>query len=496
MPRYQSDLIIYGDGLGACAAALAACRQGVTPILIKKYQWFGGQLTSQMVPPDEHPWIERFGCTASYRSLREAIRNYYRSLPCLRAQAKDDPLLNPGRCWVSRLGHEPWVAASILDEMISSAGVRIVEVPRLPVSASVKARRLLEVSISDVIIEGRYWIDASETGDLLPASETAYRLGAEGKVETSEPHASDCTNPLAQQAITWCFTITNSGEGDLADPSIIEGFRSPEWPGYPGLPLFGWSFPSPATGETKTLSVEEGEFSLFSYRRILDGALFDPPLGSLSVVNWPQNDFFIEPLLDHPVHTEEEVGALAKRFSEQWLAWLQTEGGHPNLRLHRWAEAPYVRESRRIVACKTVVEQDVASEVHPGSDRAPSFDDSVGVGAYRIDLHPRCDGSGSLDLSSLPFEIPLGSLIPLETKNLIAGAKNIGTTHITNGCYRLHPVEWNIGEAAGILASYCLRKGLEPHDAWSETEHLRALQGLCEDSGIERRWPDEALGAL
>jgi hypothetical protein len=143
-----------------------------------------------------------------------------------------------------------------------------------------------------------------------------------------------------------------------------------------------------------------------------------------------------------------------------------------------------------------VVEQDVASEVHPGSDRAPSFDDSVGVGAYRIDLHPRCDGSGSLDLSSLPFEIPLGSLIPLETKNLIAGAKNIGTTHITNGCYRLHPVEWNIGEAAGILASYCLRKGLEPHDAWSETEHLRALQGLCEDSGIERRWPDEALGAL
>ncbi|MGG2474547.1 FAD-dependent oxidoreductase, partial [Rhizobium sp. BR5] len=34
--------------------------------------------------------------------------------------------------------------------------------------------------------------------------------------------------------------------------------------------------------------------------------------------------------------------------------------------------------------------------------------------------------------------------------------KNIGTTHITNGCYRLHPVEWNIGEVAGMLAAYCL----------------------------------------
>ena len=34
-----------------------------------------------------------------------------------------------------------------------------------------------------------------------------------------------------------------------------------------------------------------------------------------------------------------------------------------------------------------------------------------------------------------------------------AGGKNIGTTHITNGCYRLHPVEWNVGEVAGALAA-------------------------------------------
>ena len=27
---------------------------------------------------------------------------------------------------------------------------------------------------------------------------------------------------------------------------------------------------------------------------------------------------------------------------------------------------------------------------------------------------------------------------------LLPAPKNIGTTHITNGCYRLHPVEWNI----------------------------------------------------
>ena len=47
--------------------------------------------------------------------------------------------------------------------------------------------------------------------------------------------------------------------------------------------------------------------------------------------------------------------------------------------------------------------------------------------------------------------------------NLLPAGKNIGTTHITNGCYRLHPVEWNIGEVAGALAAFCLDRATTPH---------------------------------
>ena len=32
----------------------------------------------------------------------------------------------------------------------------------------------------------------------------------------------------------------------------------------------------------------------------------------------------------------------------------------------------------------------------------------------------------------------------------------------TNGCYRLHPVEWNIGEAAGQLAAFCMHGNHAP----------------------------------
>jgi hypothetical protein len=46
--------------------------------------------------------------------------------------------------------------------------------------------------------------------------------------------------------------------------------------------------------------------------------------------------------------------------------------------------------------------------------------------------------------------------------NLLAAGKCLGVTHVTNGCYRLHPVEWNVGEAAGALAALCVTHRVSP----------------------------------
>jgi|SRR4051794_2366419 NADPH-dependent 2,4-dienoyl-CoA reductase/sulfur reductase-like enzyme len=67
MEVLRADIAIIGGGLGACAAALSAARLGRRVILTAETQWLGGQLTNQAVPPDEHPWIEEFGATATYR---------------------------------------------------------------------------------------------------------------------------------------------------------------------------------------------------------------------------------------------------------------------------------------------------------------------------------------------------------------------------------------------------------------------------------------------
>ena len=111
------------------------------------------------------------------------------------------------------------------------------------------------------------------------------------------------------------------------------------------------------------------------------------------------------------------------------------------------------------------------------------------MGAYRIDLHPSTTGRNYIDLSSLPFEIPLGALIPRRVENLLPACKNLGVTHITNGCYRLHPVEWNIGEAAGALVAFCRRRRIAPRQVWQKPKLLAEFQADLQRDGFELRWP-------
>src|SRR5437879_3592169 len=119
MREQQTDVLIVGGGVGGCAAALAVAEAGYRAILTEESDWIGGQLTSQAVPPDEHGWIERFGCTESYRRFRDGVRDYYRRRYSLTPKAQAAPFLNPGNGWVSPLCHEPRIALAVLEAMLA-----------------------------------------------------------------------------------------------------------------------------------------------------------------------------------------------------------------------------------------------------------------------------------------------------------------------------------------------------------------------------------------
>ena len=522
-----ADFIIIGGGLGGCAAAIAAARNGLRVIMTEETDWIGGQLTSQAVPPDENPWIETNGGTHSYKELRTRIRDYYRRNFPLTEVAKANADLNPGNGGVSRLCHEPRVALAVLNEMlapyIASQRVQIL-LRHVAVSAATTGDKVDLVRVRNLESGGELnliapcFADATETGELLPLTKTEYVTGAEAQRETGEPHAKANPQPQNMQAFTSCFAMDylHGEDHTIEKPREWELWRdyvppiNPPWPGK----LLDLIYSNPVTLEPRNYGFNpEKAVGLFHYRRIVDRSNFlvGTYAGDASLVNWPQNDY----LPGNPFECAPDLAAKhiasAKQLSLSLLYWLQTKAPRPDggegwkgLRLRPdivgtedgLAKSPYIRESRRICAAFTVCEQHVGTEARAKVLGKPSdqvaaeyFHDTVGIGSYRIDLHPSTGGDNYIDIASLPFQIPLGALLPRRVENLLPACKNLGVTHITNGCYRLHPVEWNIGEAVGALAAFCVNKKLVLREVRAKGFLLKEFQSMITRQGVRLVWP-------
>lgn len=499
------DILIVGGGTGGCAAAMAATSMGLRVIMTEPYDWIGGQLTSQAVPPDEHPWIEQFGCTARYRRYRGLVREWYRQNTPLTESARAERWLNPGGGWVSKLCHEPKIGWEVLRQMLSHP-LFDVRLHRIPVRAEVHGDQVLAVVLKNLEngdeerVEAKYVLDATELGDLLPMTGTEYVTGAESKRDTGEPHAVDGDpEPNNVQGLTWVMALGYDAAGDhtIEKPAQYDYWRTYRpsfWPDN----LLSFKMLDVRTLEPRDFPLFGNDrFNLFEYRQIVDPTIYQDSREAATIANWPQNDYFDANIIDEPPDMVEKRLEASRQLSLSFLYWLQTEGGYPGLHLRPdltgtpegLAQAPYIRESRRIKAKFTVLEQHVAAYTNEGRDRAVDFPDSVGIGAYRLDLHPSTSGANTIDTSSLPFQIPLGSLIPVRMRNLLPACKNLGVTHLTNGCYRLHPIEWNIGESAGLLAASCLQSNLEPAQVWASPDLIKDFQELCVKQGIEVEWP-------
>jgi hypothetical protein len=363
------------------------------------------------------------------------------------------------------------------------------------VAAEVEGDRVAAVTLrgggEDTVVAADWVLDASECGDLLPLCGAEHGIGFEA---TGEPHAPSEDQPGNLQPVTVCFAVDHLAGEDHTTPRPV---RYAEF-----APRFSWVAPDPQTNRPveRRLAPNPDEdplalgpdFSdpdldkdLWRFRRIAARGLFAPGAyaSDITLVNWPQLDYPDEVVLDGRA-------AGARELSLSFLHWMQTEAGFPGLRLRGdvvgdtpdgLAKHAYIREGRRLRAVTTVVEQDL-------TEGPARFPDSVGVGAYRIDLHPSTGGDPYIDLASHPFEIPLGALVPQRLENLVAAGKAIGTTHITNGAYRLHPVEWNAGEAAGHLAAFCREHRTR---AAAVCAAPAELQAELDAAGIEREWPQD-----
>ena len=132
-----------------------------------------------------------------------------------------------------------------------------------------------------------------------------------------------------------------------------------------------------------------------------------------------------------------------------------------------------VRESRRIKGKNYLTREDVTIGKH--------FSDGIAKCNYGIDIHnPRGKGTEIVNIKEDDYyEIPFGSLVPLNVENLLIGSRCISADVAAHSSLRVMPTVCSIGQASGIAAAIAVEKQLN----------------VSEINGIEVRKELNLLGA-
>ncbi len=514
-------VLVVGGSTAAAVAALSAAREGATVCLAQPTSRLGGQYTDQALPaPDEGPIGKQVGDDKAYSKAQASFRARLRALSAGKA--------NPGACWVSPLCTSVATAKQAFDEalsgFVSSGKLRILSrvTPKAVTTASVSGRsKITAVEFNDnangttFVATATVVIEATDLGDVLELAGVPSRVGQEARADTGETPLPTTACPRCQQAFTF---------GVIAEKTARPAPKVPAPAGFGTSPWVSqytdtyWS--TSATGTTSRAFY--AAYSIFNYRRLTStsssvGSV--PVTGDIATLNWgcqPQgpagsavrcgNDYGGGPLVGVAASERALHLSRARDRAQGYLRFLQ-DGAAADLAgradlsgaANGVAAAPYIREARRGRALTTVAWADITAALRLNDARARQFPDSVGIGDYfYMDTHPNDEPANVLlsgdDGRTKPFTIPAGALVPASTDGLVLSSKSLGTTHLTNAAYRMHPIEWAIGEASGLLAAQAVSKNLNPRDIVTGS-NLRRLQAALASRGVPMTWFDDVSSA-
>lgn len=134
-----------------------------------------------------------------------------------------------------------------------------------------------------------------------------------------------------------------------------------------------------------------------------------------------------------------------------------------------------VRESRRVIGDYVITAEELAA--------GKRFDDAVVHRAeFIVDIHnPAGAGQAEERIQYCePYDLPYRCFTPRGVENLYTAGRCISGTHRAHASYRVMSICMAMGEAVGIAAALCARKGCTPR-----TLDVGELQRTMTDKGIE-----------
>ncbi len=449
----EADVVVYGAGASGLCAAVQAARLGTRVVLIEPTVWVGGKLTAAGVSALDG---NKYGLGSGLvKEFRDRLLAHYGS----------DEALFSG--WVSLTCYEPHIGEGFLRELAAPLeSLQILfETDVVSYEHSGPRERLIRTrgrngSERDLVTP--VFIDCSEYGDGLALAGIPYRLGRESRDELGESAAPERADSRIQDLTYVAILQRRTG----VDPVVGDPTADSYWDFFRCSTLEDCPNPDP---EVLNHTVHDWQ------RFITYGALPNDKV----MLNWPHhaNDYPVPPAFFEDRFYRRTHLAAARQHTLQYVSYLRKGLGHVEWELatdeyptpDRLPLIPYMRESRRMVNGRIMVQDEVVAD--GDRPRAPIQEDAIAVGDYFLDHHhaehhlPPAERLIEDYPDSKPFQIPLRACLPSNGDPcFLAGEKNIAVSHIVNGCTRLQPVVMLIGQALGVVSALAAQRNIAPVD--------------------------------
>ncbi|CAF3755725.1 unnamed protein product [Rotaria socialis] len=514
------QLLIVGGTTSALGAALSASKiLNTRTCLLEPTDWVGGQLTAELLSAPDF----------AYHTIKDKDTNFTLDVGAIDGQLDNQNLLfahmlnvlgDTGRCWVSpkcsipQLFHSQVVLPVISNVRIfyntvikrvakDVTGRRIIQVDAIQRTTNLISPhcRFLSEELSDwyssddtawfnktqlsfrnvsFVIEGTSW------GEVLVLSNASY---IQGLMEQFDGDTSGVGNSTCGQSFTFDFLeqLRETPVDELPNP-----------------------LPEPTGGANYSFESLTWE-RIWTYRRVNTSAPDSNTIAvhDLTIQNWAGgNDyrnqyFFLSPSdTRHQRDIDQWQGGLnldaiknAERLAYGYHYWYRknapTQWTNRTVLIrsvsaagtcHGLAKMPYLRESRRSIGYQNFLMNITTISGHARDLHGYIFDDRLCVGAYNVDIHSmgQCTYPSYMheNYPILPYYIPLRAMTNRDVDNLIVIGKTMAQTFLVNSATRLHPVEFSIGQAAGVVGTYAVQNSLQSVAEMLEEQHIKRVQTI------------------
>lgn len=482
----ECDVFVNGDSLAGVGAAVSAARAGATVCLGATTGYAGGQATAAGVSTMDEGSVQ----------LRESGL-YGDLVDDLTARIGPVAMRIPYFAAVSgadMIGADPAMIRGILDQWLSSAGVRVY--PYLRATDVIQDGRTVSgvVGNDGIRYQAAQTIDASEVQELYPMVEGLEFVGGDGSCaqnvtwtvslnwypegvpELLRVHANP-TNQLtrvygAEQVNQWLEEF-RAVLGNGADAGGFDG-------SWDGLSQRRLSFDGPG-GHVYYRAVPDHRAGIRDY----PGA----PEVTQTTLNWVNDsEMSVQALYDPALRQQEFSRAMAKTLL--LLSFIRHELGITNWGISNhlgyenvprefnnpyvsdrlepyFPPIPYVREGLRLGLTQEILTGNHLADSLRGTDIWG--EQSVMTGAYYTDTH-ECGVDGAMASDSGLYGVPHGIFIPKSFDGFLAGmARGAGVDRAAASSLRMQPTELLGGQVVGTLAALAVAQGTPASEVTAAT---------------------------